>query len=237
MANTPTFEEILAQRAAALARGIRIMEPGRIVSFDPDEQTCSVQPLLRSSNLDEFDDTVTSDQPVIPDCPVVFAYGGGFGESLPIAEGDTVAIVWCSKSMDLWNARGGMVDPETERRNSPSDAIVMPGCWDFPRARAMRVGVPADRAVWGKLSAEGPRIEATDSELLVGGGVAPHQPTINGTAYRAAEDTLLTALGAYATALGAVDPLLAPAAVTLNAAIAAFQAAAGSYLTTVAKVR
>jgi phage gp45-like len=73
-------------------------------------------------------------------------------------------------------------------------------------------------------------------EIRLGGGVA--QKTIRGETYRAAEDTLLTALGAFATAIGSLNPLTAPAAaVTLNAAINTFKAAASSYLTSVLKAQ
>lgn len=72
-------------------------------------------------------------------------------------------------------------------------------------------------------------------EIRSHGGTS--QATIRGSTYRSAEDTLLTALGTFATAIGALNPVTASgAATTLNTAITNFKAAAASYLTTVARV-
>lgn len=73
-------------------------------------------------------------------------------------------------------------------------------------------------------------------ELRLAAGVA--QKTILGETYRAAEDTLLTALGVFATAIGALNPVTAAgAATTLNTAITNFQTASAAYLSSVAKVQ
>jgi len=73
-------------------------------------------------------------------------------------------------------------------------------------------------------------------EIRLGAGVA--ESTIKGQTYRAAEDVFLTALGVFATAIGALNPLTSAAAATaLNTAITTFKSAAASYLTTVAKVQ
>ncbi len=63
------------------------------------------------------------------------------------------------------------------------------------------------------------------------------QSTVLGVTYRSAEDTLLTALGVFATAAGSAVPALVTPAATLNSAITAFKAAAASYLTQVLKAQ
>jgi hypothetical protein len=75
----------------------------------------------------------------------------------------------------------------------------------------------------------------SDTEINLGG--AGTNAAMLGTAYRAAEDTLLTALGTFATACGSSVPGLVGPATTLNTAITAFKAAAASYLSTVVKVQ
>lgn len=80
-------------------------------------------------------------------------------------------------------------------------------------------------------------------EIRLGAGVA--QSTILGQTYRAAEDVLLTIISALAAQLALAHapagpsphPGSAAAAAAVIAAVTAFQAAAASYLTTVAKVQ
>ncbi len=77
-----------------------------------------------------------------------------------------------------------------------------------------------------------------DGTVEIRSASGPVQPTILGQTYRTAEDTLLTALGVFATAIGALNPTTsAAAAATLNTAITAFTAAASSYLTVVLRAQ
>jgi type VI secretion system (T6SS) baseplate-like injector VgrG len=77
------------------------------------------------------------------------------------------------------------------------------------------------------------------------GGDAPVEPTIKGTTYRSAEDTMLTVLGALTLALNTVhggagaypDPTTAAAALAAANAINTFLLGAGGYLTTNARVK
>lgn len=97
----------------------------------------------------------------------------------------------------------------------------------------------------------GQRVRVTSTQVEIGAGVG-HQPTLNGTTYRAAGDALITAMTTvleaikvYAVAIKAVadptnaaTPALAAATTTAwLAAVAAFQAGAAGYLTTVTKVK
>lgn len=83
---------------------------------------------------------------------------------------------------------------------------------------------------------------ATITEVQIGIG-ATH-PIVVGDTYRSAEDTLLTALGTFATAIASTADAKTPssttgatAALNLNNAITSFKNAAASYLSTIAKVR
>lgn len=74
-----------------------------------------------------------------------------------------------------------------------------------------------------------------DLRAAAGAGLA--QPMILGTTYRSAEDTLLTAIATYATAIaGIADPTHA-ATPTLVTAINVFKTAAASYLATVGRTQ
>lgn len=113
--------------------------------------------------------------------------------------------------------------------------------------------VPAG-LVPGKVIVKGATVEvdATSTVTITGTAVhvggTPSEPTVKATTYRGAEDTLLTAIGAWVTAtqvaLVSIPTFIDPAKATyatatgaLTAAITAFQTAAATYLTTIAKVR
>jgi phage baseplate assembly protein V len=61
------------------------------------------------------------------------------------------------------------------------------------------------------------------------------EAAVNGTSYRAAEDTLLTALAAFCAAIVPTTGVPAPAKATVAAAFAAFSATSSTYLSTKVK--
>jgi hypothetical protein len=78
-----------------------------------------------------------------------------------------------------------------------------------------------------------------DGTIEVGAGPSV-EPTVKGTTYRSAEDTMLTAVSTAIALIARIPGLTAPeqAAVTAaTAAIATFKGAGAGYLTTIAKVR
>jgi type VI secretion system (T6SS) baseplate-like injector VgrG len=94
----------------------------------------------------------------------------------------------------------------------------------------------------------GAGVEVRPTEIKIGGGAAPHEPTLKATTYRAAEDALIAAIGTLVTALGTAhvvvpspgpypDAGITAAVIALTAQIAAFTASSPTYLTTIAKVR
>lgn len=88
--------------------------------------------------------------------------------------------------------------------------------------------------------AGGAAVEVRPADVRIGGGAAPHEPTLKGTTYRNAEDIMLGVVAAAFSALAAESTLTASATATAAAATAitaAFQAAGAAYLTTIAKVR
>lgn len=50
---------------------------------------------------------------------------------LPVAKGDTGLLIFCDSSLDVWLARGGLVDPLDDRHHSLSDAVFIPGLRPF----------------------------------------------------------------------------------------------------------
>jgi hypothetical protein len=220
MSTTPTLGAVLERRMRAAAERLRTGRPGRVTSYDEATGKASVQSLIKEAFVDQDGTRRVALPPIINGVPVILPGSGGVRVRFPISVGDTVWLCHSDRSIDRWLARGGEVDPEDDRMHALDDAVAYPGLLDFAHA-----GNAATL------------IEFTGTEIRIGTATG-HQPTIRGTAYRAAEDTLLAALSALAAALAA-PPMTAPqqaAATALGTAITTFQAASATYLTTTTKV-
>lgn len=51
--------------------------------------------------------------------------------ALPVAVGDTGLLIFSDRSLDVWLATGGIVDPGDDRRHALSDAVFVPGLRPF----------------------------------------------------------------------------------------------------------
>lgn len=236
---SPSFAQVLGDAVNARLRDVHTGMPGRIEKYDAARQCADVKPLVMRMDRDEGGELVADEYPVLVDVPVQFPGGGGYHATFPIAAGDVVWLSFASCSLDLWKARGGLVDPEDERRCTLSDAVAHAIVRDLAHPRS---SAPTDRARFGRDA--GVALEVTTSEVLVGGGASPHEPTLKATTYRAAEDVYL-GLIATALALLAADPTFVAQAATKSAlaacgtltGFAAFQTSAAAAPTTIAKVR
>jgi hypothetical protein len=98
--------------------------PGIIVSFDPNERTCSVQPALERLFSGEAE---TVRLPIQEDVPVQFLGSNEFYLEVMLQKGDEVLCIVSERALDQWLDSGGTVDPQSARRFSLSDIIVVPG--------------------------------------------------------------------------------------------------------------
>lgn len=233
---TPSLRNLLRSALDSRLEDVWVCMPGRIESYDATKQRATVQPLVKRRYVDELGDTVAERLPSIAEVPVVFAGGGGFRTTYPVAAGDTCEIRFASCSLDRWLAIGGEIDPEDDRRHNLSDAIAYVGLRDFAHPYA---SAPTDCMTTGRDG--GAVIEYRTSDIRVG-GTGGEQPTIKATSYRAAEDTFFAAVAAFAAALATngAGPIAAPlvaAAAAVASPFTAFNAAAATYLSTIAKVR
>lgn len=229
---SPRLEHVLAGALRARLADLHVGMPGRVVRYDSAKQCADVQPLIKRRRRDEGGELVAEALAVLNEVPVVFSGGGGFSETFPMAVGDDVWIEFGECSLDRWKPRGGLVDPEDDRRFTLSDAVCYPGLRDLGHPRS---SAPTDRARFGKDG--GVALEVTSTEVLVGGG-SGHQATFKANAFLTEFATLIGAIG---TAVGTSGtPAGATAAGTAIAtALTDFLAAPSTtlFLTTVAKVR
>lgn len=58
--------------------------------------------------------------------PVAHPRAGKARIHLPLKEGDSVEICFSERSLENWNAKGGIIDPEDPRKHHLSDAYIKP---------------------------------------------------------------------------------------------------------------
>jgi len=119
-----TLEEVIRIAIENRLSSLHIAMPGQVVSHDPQKNCVSVQPVLKRKY--ESNDEVVK-LPVINNVPVVFPRAGNAYISLPISAGDVVQLLFSERSIDLWKAKGGVVDPDDPRKFHLSDAVAIPG--------------------------------------------------------------------------------------------------------------
>lgn len=100
--------------------------PGIVQKYDRDTRIAEVKPALNR----KFQDGVI-EHPSIPNVPVVMPSGGTARLRLPVAVGDTGMLLFAQRSLDIWLHKGGVVDPQDQRKFDLSDAIFVPGLAPF----------------------------------------------------------------------------------------------------------
>lgn len=120
----PDETEIENRNQDNLSRKIRVGMPCEVVSFDPDKQTVTVQPLIREKVINRQDGSINWVQlPQLVDVPVAFPQGGPFCLTMPIKPGDEVKVSFLDTCIDGWWASGGIQNWMDRRRHDLSDGI------------------------------------------------------------------------------------------------------------------
>jgi len=114
--------------------GVSVAMPGEILEYDPGDQRAIVQPLIKRAFIDAAGVRQVVRRAAIPDVPVLFQGGGGSRQTFPLTKGDTVLLVFCDASLDVWLALGREVDPGDDRSHDVTDAIAIAGLLSFADA-------------------------------------------------------------------------------------------------------
>lgn len=108
--------------------------PGIVQSFDPDKNTCTVQPAVSLKVMAEDGTRSDIQLPVLLDCPVVWQSGGGCTLTFPVSPGDECLVSFSSRCIDGW-WQSGTVSPQAElRMHDLSDGFAFIGPRSLPRA-------------------------------------------------------------------------------------------------------
>jgi len=113
-------------------RTMNCVKIGRIVSFNKQEQTASVEILHfmdENYNLYQKED---SSYPILCGVPVVVLQGGGANITFPIKEGDQCLVLFCDYMMDNWWISGDVSKSDFPRKHDLSDAIAIVGLSALP---------------------------------------------------------------------------------------------------------
>ncbi len=158
---TPTLAQVIRAAVQAHAADLRVAIPASVERVDLAKGLVDARPLVKDLVGDAGSLTPLS-MPVITNVPVVWPGAGGFRLTFPIATGDTVLLVFSDRSLDVWLAKGGEVDPGDPRRHALSDAIAIPGLRPFSDPWA---GAAADGVTLGQEGGTQVRVKAGTIEL------------------------------------------------------------------------
>lgn len=101
--------------------------PGIVDSYDPDTQTCSVQPAIKINLLQQDGSVNVVQMPLCLDVPVQFPGAGGFVFTFPVVAGDECLLVFANRCIDSWFQSGGVQTQAEFRMHDLSDGFAFMG--------------------------------------------------------------------------------------------------------------
>lgn len=124
----PDLADLLqrAQRDSSL--NLNCCQIGIIESFNPADQTATVQVAIKQIERIENDGTrILREFPLLIKCPVFHLYGGNSYITMPITAGDNCILLFNDREIDNWFLNGGVQAPTSLRAHDVSDAIALVG--------------------------------------------------------------------------------------------------------------
>lgn len=223
----PNLFRVLKRAVQRGTHGVRVSLPGIVVSYDKTKQRADIQPAIADAFTDEDGTRVSQADPILTDVPIAFPGAGDYGETWPIKKGDTVLIVWCSRSIAQWKPRGSKsgraIDPGDDRRHAFPDAVAYAGVRDYGHALS---NVNDD--AWC--------IRAPSGKFVKIGGPTAAQSVIRGEVFVSTMSTLLSAIKTQIVAAANDSTSATAIGIAMDAAILAFQSAASTYLSSKVKI-
>ena len=122
-------EECLRRLAESKTDNLRVAMPGKIIDFDEEKQTATVQPLIKEYVRDKWESL-----PQLLDVPCFFPRAGGYCLTFPVKPDDEVIILFNDMCLDAWWQSGGEQTQLETRRHDLSDAMCFFGITSVPKA-------------------------------------------------------------------------------------------------------
>lgn len=182
--------------------------PARLQRYNPANGSGDFVITVKTPVVGEDGEEDHYEVPILQHVPILFPAGaGGFRIAAPPKKGDTAIILFATRSIDRWLARGGIVEPGFgAQKHHVSDAMAIMGLRSF--AEPMK-NVPSDHASIGY--DEGASIEFRPDEIRVGGDDAD-----DGAVGQSALDHFIVALGQAITDQSSNAPGAAALTALLN---------------------
>jgi hypothetical protein len=130
--DSPEEESRLGMDNAAAK--LRVAMPGIIQSFNPANQTATVQPAVTENIRLGQGEAKPTNLPLLTDVPAVFPRAGGYCLTFPVKAGDECLLVFSDMCIDGWWQSGGVQDQVETRRHDLSDAQAILGITSVPKA-------------------------------------------------------------------------------------------------------
>lgn len=119
---TPDLYSLFQQYQDVMFSTLNCHQLGKIVSFNPTNQTAKVQ--IQAMRV--VGDSVQP-YPPLDNCPVQFPSGGGARLTFPVAAGDSCLVLFNDRDFDNWFTTGNIAAPNTSRLHDFSDGLVLMG--------------------------------------------------------------------------------------------------------------
>lgn len=240
MGQTPRLDEVIENAINERLESFWTAVPARVKSYDASTQTATIKINVSNKVVDGSGDKRWY-KPIVHNVPVLFPgstsvlASGGYSITYPIGKFSTGLYIVSTLPITAWRGSSNVNDDIDLSMAKGSTNRVASGFLIPAESRKPLPNVPNDAMV------------LSGQSILIGGHEGT-QPTIMGTAYRSAEDTMLNALSAMSAALGTFAALcVGPTAPQLSAlttataaavtAITTFQNGFANYVTSRTEVR
>lgn len=129
-----TIFQLLEKLATTISVTMNCIKIGEIVSFDKNDQTCSVRILHKQTNEYNPYERQLIDYPLLEKVPCIIMSGGTSYITHPITAGDQCLLLFNDYMIDEWWATGEQMPSDFPRRHDISDAIAIVGLRALPKA-------------------------------------------------------------------------------------------------------
>lgn len=129
-----TIYQLFEKFATNFSIFLNCVKIGEIISFDKNDQTCSVRVLHKQTN--QYNPYVNQliEYPVLEKVPCVVLGGGGTYITHPISKGDQCVLLFSDYMIDGWWSSGEARPSDFPRKHDLSDAIAIVGLKALPQA-------------------------------------------------------------------------------------------------------
>jgi hypothetical protein len=173
----PTLASVIRHAIDETVADLRVAMPARVERVDLSKGLLDAKPLVKDRvEIPGKKGTQVISIPVVTNVPVIWPGAGGMRVTFPIAVGDMVLLVFSDRSLDVWLAQGGEVDPQDARKHALSDAVAIPGLRDFGHPWS---GAADDGMTLG--ADDGMQLKITPSDAAFDGGSTPVAKEGSGT--------------------------------------------------------